>query len=78
MKFITDVLPGECVILTPSLIHCQLQIVDLFDKAVVIFEYSPPAEGWTHESLCALDIPLERLQGANAYLGDAWVGSTDV
>ncbi|ABO92425.1 conserved hypothetical protein (plasmid) [Aeromonas salmonicida subsp. salmonicida A449] len=35
-------------------------------------------DGWTHEKLCALDIPLERLQGADAYLGDTWVGSTEV
>ncbi|ASI21398.1 hypothetical protein E4188_23150 (plasmid) [Aeromonas media] len=78
MKFITDVLPGESVILAPSLIHCLLQIVDLFDNTVVIFEYTPPAEGWTHENLCALDIPLERLRGADAYLGETWVGSTEI
>lgn len=78
MIFITDVLLGGSVILIPSVIFNQLQIVDLFDRTDVLFEYAPPAEGWTHEKLCALDIPLERLQGADAYLGDTWVGSTEV
>ncbi|WP_447828727.1 hypothetical protein [Aeromonas hydrophila] len=78
MIFITDVLPGESEILLPSVIFNKLQIVDLFDRKGVLFEYAHPVDGWTHEKLCALDIPLERLQGADAYLGDTWVGSTEV
>ncbi|AKJ36937.1 hypothetical protein U876_24205 [Aeromonas hydrophila NJ-35] len=78
MIFITDILPGERVILIPSVIFNQLQIVDLFDRTDVLFEYASPVGGWTHEKLCALDIPLERLQGADAYLGNTWIGSTEV
>lgn len=78
MKFITDILPGEPDLLTTSVIFNPLQIVDLFDKTDVLFEYPPPVAGWTHEELGALNIPLERLQGADAYLGETWVGSTEV
>ena len=78
MIFITDVLPGESEILLPSVIFNKLQIVDLFDRKDVLFEYAHPVDKKKKKKLCALDIPLERLQGADAYLGDTWVGSTEV
>ncbi|MBJ7591506.1 hypothetical protein [Aeromonas veronii] len=78
MKFITDILPGEPDLLTASVIFNPLQIVDLFDRTDVLFEYPPPVDGWTHEELRALNIPLKRLQGADAYLGEIRVGSTEV
>jgi 5'-deoxynucleotidase len=40
-----------------------------------------PEEGWTHEKLCALNDtfpPQWHVCGAEAYLGDQWVGSTEV
>nr|WP_257792343.1 hypothetical protein [Aeromonas salmonicida] len=42
MIFITDVLPGESEILLPSVIFNKLQIVDLFDRTDVLFEYADP------------------------------------
>jgi len=38
---------------------------------------------WTHEALCTVDAPQEVVkkawdQGADAYLGKEWVGSTEV
>lgn len=39
-----------------------------------------PAEGWSHTLLCDLTHDIEHLtgEGANAYVGTVWVGSTEV
>lgn len=78
MKFITDVQGNEPVLLTPEVVNEKLLIVSLEPGARILFQYAAPVGGWTHSSLCALDIPLLRLEAANAYLGGCWVGSTEV
>lgn len=78
MKFITDVIGDEPELLTPLIAMEPLTIVDLFDRSVVLFRYEAPPGGWSHESLCSLDIPIPKLQGADAYLGQEWVGSTEI
>ena len=39
-----------------------------------------PAEGWSHALLCGLAQEIEHLtgEGADAYVGAVWVGSTEV
>lgn len=76
MKFITDVKNNEPEILA-KVANETLMILCLHDNSV-LFEYTPPSSGWTHEALCSLDIPLKRLEAANAYLGNEWVGSTEI
>ena len=46
----------------------------------VITEIDAPAAGWTHEGLVAEAVRLEgrTTEGAEAYLGGVWVGSTEV
>ncbi|MBW3834711.1 hypothetical protein A6767_10535 [Aeromonas veronii] len=78
MKFITDIIGDEPELLTPLIAMEPLEIVDLFDRKVVLFRYEAPQGGWTHEALCSQNIPLHKLQGADAYLGNEWVGSTEV
>ena len=46
----------------------------------LIVEIDPPQGGWTHEDLVARATFLERTttDGADAFLGRVWVGSTEV
>ena len=76
MQFITDVKPGECEILTPSLVHKPLLVVDCWNGAHVLMQFAPPPAGWTHDALCALDIHVNQI--ADAFLGKEWVGSTEI
>lgn len=77
MKFITDTRPGEMEILTPDNALKTLRIVH-GDHGQLLFMSEAPQDGWTHEKLCALELPLGDLLWADAYLGDEWVGSTEV
>jgi len=77
MHLITDTQPGEPDILS-AIRHEPLQIADLSGEELACFP--APEEGWSHEGLCKrvahLDIDLS--QGADAFLGVYWVGSTEV
>ena len=75
--FITDRRPAEHDILTP-LRHVPLRITTL--EGTHITTLQPPATGWTHE---LLDQHAHRLthdtrDGADAWLGSRWVGSTEI
>lgn len=77
MKFITDTRAGEMEILTPANLFKTLRIVH-GDDGQLLFTCVAPQDGWTHEKLCALELPLGDQPWADAYLGDEWVGSTEV
>ena len=55
MQFITDVKPGECEILTPSLVHKPLLAVGCLNGAHVLMQLTPPPAGRTHDGLSVLD-----------------------
>lgn len=77
ISLVTDVMPGEPDILSPVK-HCALIITD-FDGDK-IKDIPAPAGGWTHEALMALaeTVSIPAGDGANAHLGDCWIGSTEV
>ncbi|EJV9475505.1 hypothetical protein ACT0XK_004373 [Cronobacter sakazakii] len=74
ITYITDQQNGEPDILAPlqseTLIIKSLEGKDLLKVAA-------PKTGWTHEALCAIQ-SAESEEGADAYLGAQWVGSTEV
>lgn len=77
VKFITDVRTGETEI--PAAIFTeQLRIVDLYGKE--IYTHAAPIKGWTHMKLVSLALAIcdKTEGGADALLGDTWVGSTEV
>lgn len=71
--FITDVRKGEADILQ-SVASQPLIIRD--SNKEVICEIAAPADGWTHEKLCCVEFNTDEI--ADAYLGEQWVGSTEV
>lgn len=79
LTFVTDQRPGEpCIIKGNALSPLQLKSLDDMVLAVLL-----PEEPWTHERLASL--PMEiilgkevLLGGVNAFLGDQWVGGTEV
>ena len=77
IHFITDIRPGEPNILH-GVAHLPLKIKSLDNNFVT--SVSAPAGGWTHEKLecVACDLIEETKDGAEARLGDCWVGSTEV
>lgn len=77
ISFITDQRSGEPDILTPYR-GAPLRVLCLSGNALT--SVAAPKGGWTHEALSEQARRLERLthDGADAYLGDAWVGSTEV
>lgn len=78
LKFVTDRRPGEPDILA-GLEHENLIIKNIEGHPILILAASEP---WTHESLTGLDLDQmlgETLDfGASAYLGDTWIGSTEI
>ncbi len=73
--------PKEPDFLTGGLVGCDLQIKDLDGAQIVIVP--APLEGWTHDSLEAVDCDaLADGQAWNAYLlnGEVplWVGSSEI
>ena len=58
-------------------IHSNLKIVDLFDGAIIL-EVQAPEEGWSIQSVCNVKLPMETKHGADAYLDDLWLTSTEV
>lgn len=77
LHFITDVLGHEPDIL-PELKHEPLTFRAL--QGEIIRCWGAPVEGWSHDKLVAIatvHAPLTS-EGADAYLGNEWVGSTEV
>lgn len=77
ITFITDQRSGEPDILSPNK-SAPLRIFSL--DGIELSCVAAPTGGWTHEDLLGQARSLEHLaqNGADAYLGDAWVGSTEV
>ncbi|NGZ66575.1 hypothetical protein G6Z92_06195 [Vibrio aestuarianus subsp. cardii] len=78
-KFITDQInENEPDILTANK-NYPLLIVSLDDQLLERFE--APETGWTHNTLVAMSkqFPIQwNICGADALLGEQWVGSTEV
>jgi hypothetical protein len=78
IKFITDICNKEPDILTPVK-NNTLLIVSVDGQ--LLGRYEPPKGGWSHKRLCDLNaiFPQEWLFcGADALLGEQWIGSTEV
>lgn len=78
LHLITDLRPGEPDILTPVR-HESLVVRVKSHSATHVRIPSPPA-GWTHEGLMesasGVHLPIE--EPVDAFLGDVWIGSTEV
>jgi len=74
ITYVTDQRPGEPDILTPHR-FATLVIRDL--QGAVLHTANAPENGWTHEMLCTVQ-PPEISEGAEAYLSEQWIGSTEV
>jgi hypothetical protein len=78
LKFITDRQANEPEILEPVK-DKSLLIMSLEGQCLGI--YDAPKQGWTHYKLCQLSetFPEQWLFcGADALIGDQWVGSTEI
>lgn len=77
IQFVTDQKPGEIDILG-SHNDKDLLVTDLDGQRIECFP--APANGWTHAYLETIAKGLAHLtaNGANAFLGEHWVGSTEV
>ncbi|EOW6411049.1 MULTISPECIES: hypothetical protein [Cronobacter] len=74
ITYITDQHNGEADILASH----QSEILILRNlEGSELLRVTAPETGWTHEALCAIQ-PVESEEGADAYLGEQWVGSTEV
>ncbi|WP_318391015.1 hypothetical protein [Enterobacter sp.] len=73
ITYVTDQRPGEPDILTPHR-FATLVIRDL--QGAVLHTANAPENGWTHEMLCTVQ-PPEISEGAEAYLSEQWIGSTE-
>lgn len=56
--------------------HDDLSIRDLKGKECVC--YAPPYQGWTHDALECVDYFSVSPDGWEAYLGEQWIGSSEV
>ncbi|HAZ6178585.1 TPA: hypothetical protein J8G71_004956 [Escherichia coli] len=74
LHYITDQRPGEPDILTPVK-HSRLIIKSL--EGNEIYNQKAPDGGWTHELLSKVQ-PEGMQDGANAYLENQWIGSTEI
>lgn len=77
IRFVTDVLPGEPDILSPVRM-APLTVKDL--QGDILLQLDPPPGGWTHDRLCQASEDLAGVThaGAEGFLGEQWVGSTEV
>ncbi|CNI67844.1 hypothetical protein [Yersinia pekkanenii] len=74
ITYITDVREGESDFL-PNICHLELIVKSL--DGVLLMSQVAPESGWTYCELAA--IQQESFdEGADAYLGDHWIGSTEV
>ncbi|EOG8381080.1 MULTISPECIES: hypothetical protein [Pseudomonas] len=77
MHLVTDQQPGEPNIISGSE-HQPLEIRSLTGS--IIKQLQAPATGWSHDSLIEVAARQHELyrDGADAYLGNEWIGSTEV
>lgn len=77
ITFITDERSGELDILT-AVSREALRVTQLDGQ--LIETIPAPVKGWTHAALVmtAEQLVIKTGDGAEAYLGPAWVGSTEV
>lgn len=77
MHLITDTRRDEPKLLS-ALRYERLQIADLDGEELA--SCPAPESGWTHEGLCeqVSQLDFDRSMGADAFLGDYWIGSTEV
>lgn len=76
ITFITDQRPGEPDILAPVKFS-DLLILDLDGRSLA--SVAAPVGGWTHEILSRQCANLvDDANGVEAFLGDQWVGSTEI
>lgn len=79
MKYITDTLKGENPILTE--IYSFVPLIFKDDRGQVIVTVEPES-AWTHERLLALNTDVltghHKNAAIDAFIGDCWVGSTEV
>ena len=68
------VLPGEPDLL-PGFEGATLKLIGANGGEVA--RYSAPSSGWTHDALEALEHEFTLYQW-DAYLGDQWIGSSEV
>lgn len=82
ITLITDVNAGEPGVLTPDAIRRPLVITDLDGKP--LHDIPAPPDGWSHrnltKSIMRLSVARPSLdeEGANAFLGKDWIGSTEI
>lgn len=78
LHLITDLRPGEPDILTP--VRLESLVVRIKGNAATQVRIPSPPGGWTHEGLMEIasgvQLPVE--EPVDAYLGDVWIGSTEV
>lgn len=74
ITYITDVRQGEPDLL-PTICHLELIVKSL--DGTVLQKRTAPEHGWTHSELMAIQHPVFE-EGADAYLGIHWIGSTEV
>jgi len=74
LTYITDIKPGEPDILMP-LKHYPLVIRSL--DGAELHTQNAPFQGWTHDALNVIQ-PEGVEEGAEAYLNEHWIGSTEV
>lgn len=77
ITFVTDTKEGETDLLGDT--RKQPLVVLALDGSLIT-EIGPPLNGWTHEALenQANILSQKTRQGAEAFLGNTWVGSTEV
>ena len=78
LKFITNIENGEPDILS-SVAEKSLMILSLDGQ--LLARYEPPLDGWTHDRLTQLASKFPHQWnycGADALLGESFVGSTEI
>ncbi|MGR5178869.1 hypothetical protein [Vibrio mediterranei] len=79
ITFITDIRKDDEPDILTAVKHEALLIVSIEGQLLNRFE--APMLGWSHESLCALSDTFPKqwsVCGADALLGEQWVGSSEV
>jgi len=78
ITFITDRRGESEPEILPRIAAGPLVIKNLQGKHLLAFP--APAGGWTHKGLCGVAQTIDPLtaDGADAFVGDDWVGSTEV
>jgi hypothetical protein len=77
LTFITDTGVSEPDILSP--VAREALVINTL-AGVELMVFPAPAQGWSHDQLMSVSTQHEDafVEGADAYLGTVWVGSTEV